>query len=310
MISIITPVYNTEKYIEEYINSVLNQSYNDFELVLVDDNSIDSSLEICNKAAYNDHRIRVIHLENNMGASHARNVGLKAAIGEYITFADSDDFLPQTALEKMFIEITNRKADIVFANLRVITPGGKSIIRKFPKGRRVFDKKEAISAYLNFWVLYGAVCGKLYKKECLENVLYPENMRFGEDGVFCTRAIANSSIISVIDDVVYEYRQRTNSTSNHGVFSVKELEDRILQKQYVQEAFNNCMSSKDFIVFTFELYRVVKYWEKNYKSEISLYKSEYHILKDFCDKYWLTVFIHTYNIRIKVRALKYRLNMI
>ena len=310
MISVITPVYNSELYLYDFVSSVLQQSYTDYELILIDDNSSDDSLKICESFAKKDDRIKVYHLERNEGASRARNFGIKKSHGDYITFADSDDYLPKDALGKLLADAVDKKSDIVFGNIKVISPTNDFCIRKFPNGKRIFNKSEAISAYLNFWILYGATWGKLYTRECVDNISFPEDMKIGEDGVFCARAIARTKKISVIDDIVYEYKQRKNSTSNHGKFSKKELEDRILQKNYVELAFSPLMNTKDMDVFTFELYRVIKYWEKNFYDQLNQSKREYKILKEFCDKKWFSVFVHTYNIRIKVRTIKYKLGLV
>ena len=111
MISIIVPVYNAEDSVESCIDSILNQSYTDIELILVDDGSKDNSLKICNERAKNDIRITVIHQENG-GVSTARNNGLMAARGEYIQFVDSDDTIEQNMTETLWSMMEKEKADL------------------------------------------------------------------------------------------------------------------------------------------------------------------------------------------------------
>ena len=111
LISVVIPVYNTEKYLKECIDSVINQSYNNLEIILVDDGSTDNSLEICNKYADMDKRIKVIH-KNNGGLSDARNVGIENANGKYITFVDSDDFIENDMYELLYNDVCENNAEI------------------------------------------------------------------------------------------------------------------------------------------------------------------------------------------------------
>lgn len=112
-VSVIIPVYNVEEYLAECIESVLNQTYMDFELILVNDGSKDKSGEICDRYALNDSRINVIHKENG-GASSARNIGIETALGDYIYYLDSDDILEKNAIECLVTSAENSKANIVF----------------------------------------------------------------------------------------------------------------------------------------------------------------------------------------------------
>ena len=113
-ISVIIPVYNVEQYLERCVKSVINQTYKNIEIILVDDSSTDSSLEVCNKLAQKDSRIKVIHKENG-GLSSARNVGLDVAKGKYITFIDSDDVPEVTWAEKLYNAAKANDADIAFS---------------------------------------------------------------------------------------------------------------------------------------------------------------------------------------------------
>ena len=118
MVSIIMPVYNSEKYIEESIKSVLCQSYNDFELIIVDDCSSDGSRKIMQGMADKDDRIKVIHLEQNKGVANARNVGMENAAGEYIMFLDSDDIFFPDAVKILVDRMKKTGADMTIGNYR------------------------------------------------------------------------------------------------------------------------------------------------------------------------------------------------
>ena len=113
LVSIIIPVYNVEKYLAECIESVLKQTYQNIEILLIDDGSPDNSGKICDEYEEKDSRVRVIHKENG-GVSSARNVGLEQANGEYITFIDSDDFVSESYIEELYIALENGNSDLAF----------------------------------------------------------------------------------------------------------------------------------------------------------------------------------------------------
>lgn len=113
LLSVIMPVYNSEKYLETAVNSVLNQTFSNLELICVDDCSGDNSLEILNKISEKDNRLKVIHLEKNGGAGNARNTGMREAVAEYITFADADDFIDPELYERAYACTENGVADEV-----------------------------------------------------------------------------------------------------------------------------------------------------------------------------------------------------
>lgn len=140
LISIIIPVYNVEKYVEKCLNSIINQSFKDWEMIIVNDGSKDSSLEICNKICKNDGRIFVIS-QANKGLPGARNTGIKKASGKYLYFIDSDDYLPEGALKYFYdcIEL-NHYPDFIKGNHLVYTPDGRIIETKFAKIRKFYEE--------------------------------------------------------------------------------------------------------------------------------------------------------------------------
>ena len=115
MISIITPVFQSERYLEKLINSILNQTYCDWELLLIDDGSTDGSAEICDRYAHKDNRIRVFHKANG-GVASARNQAMDMATGEYLAFADSDDWVEPCWLERLYKTAKDQEADIVVSD--------------------------------------------------------------------------------------------------------------------------------------------------------------------------------------------------
>ena len=148
MVSIIVPVYNVEKYIEECIDSLINQTYKDIEVILVDDGSTDASGEICDRYAQKDSRVKVYHNEND-GPSKARNFGLDKATGEFVTFVDSDDWIESEAIE-LLISVIEDDIDVIFFNLREVNSTNVREWKMFESSRIEFtgDNKEELENIL------------------------------------------------------------------------------------------------------------------------------------------------------------------
>ena len=121
LISIIVPVYNVEKYLEKCVNSIVNQTYKNLEIILVDDGATDSSGKLCDKLAKIDNRIKVYHKENG-GLSDARNYGVERATGDYIGFVDSDDYIDSEMYGKLYEAIKKENVDVAECNLKIIYP--------------------------------------------------------------------------------------------------------------------------------------------------------------------------------------------
>ena len=183
VVSIIVPVYNAEKFLNRCIDSILAQTYTDWELLLIDDGSKDASGRICDEYATKDERIRVFHKENG-GVSSARNLGLDHAQGEWITFVDSDDYIEENFLKSFE---GNLDADLVVGNAVLINNENRmSIIDVgLSEGLYPFPSK-SISSILSKSIIR-VPWGKLYKKECIGSLRFDIKMKIGEDNhfVFC-----------------------------------------------------------------------------------------------------------------------------
>ena len=211
-ISVIMPVYNAEKFINEAIDSVLNQTYKNLEIILVDDGSKDSSGKICDEYKEKDNRIIVIHKENGSSSS-ARNAGLDIATGKYIMFIDADDFYEKNSCEVLYNEIKSKDADYVIGNYIHTNYEGK----KWEKP--VYDSenfKLSITDYKkSFFVMNSVIWNKIYKREFIENhkLRYILESDIAEDAVFATYCYVHSDKGYYINDVVYNYRQNEKNTS-------------------------------------------------------------------------------------------------
>ena len=212
-ISLIIAVYNVENFLEQCIQSILNQTYRDIEIILVDDGSKDRSGEICDEYAKKDSRIKVIHKEHG-GTSTARNCGIDNSTGKYITFIDSDDFIEENACELLHNAIKKANTNYVMANYRFTTHDGK----KWDKP--CLDIREDSYIELNdykksFLLMTSAICIKLFRSDFLKD----NNIRFeegyiAEDAIFTTQCYTYSPKGYIIKDVIYNYRQNAENSTN------------------------------------------------------------------------------------------------
>ena len=242
-LSIIVPVYQVEAHIDECITSILDQTFRDFELILVDDGSLDRCPAICDAYAQKDSRIRVIH-QKNQGLSAARNTGLQAARGDYIGFVDSDDFIEASMYEKLLDNLEREKADISVCG-RYKVWGDKKIQEQKSNVYKVMDSAQAL-ALMNTNVLgYFDVAAwdKIYKRSCFKGIEFPEG-KLCEDWFVMYKLFFNARRIVYDSIPLYNYRQRTGSIT-HGkkvntmslVASLEVLNFvRTQQPQYVREA--------------------------------------------------------------------------
>ncbi len=216
-ISIIVPVYNVEKYLSRCIDSILAQTFREFELILVDDGSTDNSAEICDKYATKDSRIKVIHKENS-GQSSARNSGLEIATGKYIGFVDSDDWISTDCLEYLYTLIEKSKADAVSADF-VFAYENKSVSfqkDKNPKEKTVDSTEEILCYYLKQDKMHGkndfAVWGKLFKRELFYELRFPAGKIY-EDNIINFKLLQKCSRYVKSTKEIYAYFQRDISTT-------------------------------------------------------------------------------------------------
>jgi len=222
LISIIVPVYNIEKYIEKCIYSVLQQSYTNLEIIIIDDGSTDKSGNICEKLAKTDFRINIIHKENE-GLAAARNDGLKAAQGKYIIFIDGDDYIDKNMVNKLHQRILHDKADLVLCNIHFVDKEGNIVADKEDElTDGVLSQKEFWAGYYGAFVYpYVVAWNKLYKKELFEHTFF-EKGKIHEDEFILHQIISQCNVISVIKDKLYNYVQRDNSIMNSS-YNIKRL---------------------------------------------------------------------------------------
>lgn len=241
-VSIVVPVYKVEPYIENCIESIIHQTYKDFELILVDDGSPDRCPQICEEYALQDSRIKVIHKENG-GLSDARNVGLKNAVGEYVTYIDSDDSVHPLYIETLLKAILETKSDFaivdflkVYSTAEYKTINIKDIDIKKMKSKDVL----ALILYQKFHDV--SVWGGLYPLEMAKVFTFPVGKLF-EDLYTSYKFYLNAEYVAVIDAKLYYYLQRKNSImsselSQRYIHDMLEASDNIVCEC---KAFNNLL---------------------------------------------------------------------
>lgn len=228
-ITIIVPVYNVEKYLKDCIDSILQQTFTDYELILVDDGSPDNSGQICDDYAHKDKRIKVIH-KNNGGLSSARNAGLNLSIGEYITFIDSDDLIKKDYLKKVFDIVLKENIDVLscqfyrFKNSLELNLEEQSDLKY-----EIMDKYTAMGELINNSELNFSACTKIFRRDLFKYLKFNE-IRIYEDMDIMYRIIDKASKIAIVYNSFYCYRITPNSilTSN---FNQKHLIEYDIRKE-------------------------------------------------------------------------------
>lgn len=210
LVSIIVPVYGVERYISECVDSILAQTHQNLEVILVDDGSPDSCGAICDKYAAGDSRVKVIH-QINAGAANAKNAGLDAIHGDYIAFVDSDDWVDPDWVEKMLRAAADQDADVVECNFRLEYVGSASFgndPETFVLTR--FETQDYLRHYLKQWSC-ALFWNKLFQARLLKNVRFHTERRCVDDEFFTYKAVTGANRVLQIPDALYHYRQRCSS---------------------------------------------------------------------------------------------------
>ena len=274
-ISIIVPVYNVEKYLEECIDSIISQSYKDFELLLIDDGSTDNSLSICKKYEMIDRRISVIH-QDNQGLSGARNTGLDHYTGSYVTFIDSDDKIHPDYLAALMKNIEENKADIVICGFKKLTKTVSEtslsecmeVIDGITACKRLYLENDPQKIAVSVWA-------KLYSSHLFEDIRFPLR-KIHEDEFITYKLFYKAKRIIVTKNKLYFYRLNTNGISHSG-FSLKRYDDiegldeaiAFYDKEKLQSVKEVAIKHREFLIcwYALEAKRAHKYYSipKKYK---------------------------------------------
>ena len=216
IISVIMPVFNGSKYLRQALDSVADQTFQDFECILIDDCSNDNSVDIITNVAKNDPRFKLLRQECNMGVAAARNRGLSEAKGDYITFLDQDDLLRSHALEYMLSVARSSECDVVAAGINQFNE------TNVPKEERLQPKIEHTSnnPIGDFFNRDGAnvvdvdVWGKLYRRKAIQAIAFPEDVFGADDYVFSFRVFSVVRSVAYINEELYFYRMHASNVTS------------------------------------------------------------------------------------------------
>lgn len=224
MISVIVPVFNIKDYLSECIESLIDQSFDDYEIILIDDGSTDGSAAICDDYACKWNKIKVFHKING-GLSSARNAGIEIAVGEYLVFVDGDDLVKKTYLLDLYNSISKFKTDIAICGFSYFAKSKITSHCIFPC-RRVLTALECIDFYFNINRSFFVVAwNKIYKREIFETLRYPVGL-LHEDTYILHQIFSEGRTVSIINDCLYLYRKRENSIMS--VRNQKSIVDTII----------------------------------------------------------------------------------
>ncbi len=212
LISIIVPVYNVENYIRRCVDSLINQTYKNLEIILIDDGSPDNSGVICDEYAQRDSRVKVIHKENG-GVSSARNVGLDEVMGDYVGFLDSDDYIDLFMYEELYNNLVDNGTDISICGLAQENINGEFIPHYVGEMSEVFDRAQTIAQMLKQVKYTCSLCDKLFSVKLIGDTRFDENISHNEDLLFVYQLMRNSKKAVYTPKPMYYYCNNEQSAS-------------------------------------------------------------------------------------------------
>lgn len=269
LVTIIVPVYNVAPYLRKCINSILNQTYKNLEILLIDDGSTDESLSICRHFEKSDCRVNVLHQENK-GVSSARNFGLSYMSGEYVLFVDADDWIEPDMVEKLVAElIENRTSDVVFCGYREIEDNTDRILKIVsPNLHKCVSRDDGVAE------IFGSYSTMLWNKLFRTSLIGPENLfdeslKIGEDELWMIDTLKKSCSIVLIGTPLYNYRYRGTGASKDFTLSIARMTDYESQKKvlhsiadYHSNRLTQCAQER--LYYTGQTIMKIAYYEKRY----------------------------------------------
>ncbi len=269
LISIVVPIYNVADYLDRCIKSIVDQTYRNLEIILVNDGSKDNSGEICEKWRKRDKRIIVIHKKNG-GLSSARNAGIEIASGKYIAFIDSDDYVSKDMYYELYQRLIENESDIIICGREYIWDNGKTYFRYHYDGRiENYNSKQAIKEMNSFKKFDMAAWDKLYKIELFENIRFPEG-KLSEDYYIMYKLFLKSNRITYYAYPLYYYYQRQNSITKNKKINfdfIYAAYNQMVEVSRIVPELKQCVSvayaSANMTVYNFHLKNHVKCTRKN-----------------------------------------------
>lgn len=235
LISVIVPIYNVEKYLDRCVQSIVDQTYVNLEIILVDDGSPDNCPAMCDAWAAKDRRIKVIHKENG-GLSDARNAGMDVATGEFIAFVDSDDSIEPEFLQELYDAITANNAEVAECATSYVDENGNVLRLRESANVTEIGKIESLRRLVLEDGIYQTVWNKLYRREAIGDIRF-EVGKYHEDEFWTYRVLDRIERLAVVREPLYNYLQRGSSIIGVG-FNIRRLdglEARYLRMQHLQK---------------------------------------------------------------------------
>ena len=309
IISIIVPIYNVGKYLPRCIESILNQTFNNFELILVNDGSTDNSGVVCDDYAKKDTRIKIIH-KSNGGVSSARNAGLYVAKGEYIGFVDPDDYIDKNMYEKLYRLCIDNNSDIAICRFnREIN--GKIQNKESTEEIIELNNMEAMNELFKGNLYRFSLCNKLFSKKCFNDVLFPEE-RIHEDLSTTYKLFANSKKAVYINYCGYIYVRRENSILT-STYNEKRLQAFIAWDEIIEFIDKNYYEIIEQVIATFTYWCVDNILYILNQVNNSKKKNNYlNIIQKYTTKYYIyikrnNILSRSYKLRIRIFNINYKL---
>lgn len=280
LITIIVPGFNIENYVRPCIDSIVNQSYKNLEIILVNDGSTDRTGEIFDDYAKKDKRIKVLHKVNG-GVSSARNAALCHAIGEYVLFVDGDDWLEKNAIKMLVDVVTLHDSDVVLFEYSVDYTDGQNVVYLHPELQGSMTIQQAIENTIT--PVNRFVWSKLYKRSILRDVLFDEAIHLGEDTLFACEAMNNGKSAYFIAKPLYHYVQSNNSATRKKYFDKRMLTGKDayyklmrMCGEYHPQIENTaiCNYVEILMIVVMDMYKepkLNKVWIKQYTKEVRKY---------------------------------------
>lgn len=269
-LSVIVPVYNVEVFLPECIESILNQTMRDLELILIDDGSPDNCGAICDKFASQDSRVTVIH-QRNQGVSCARNAGLRLASGDYIGFVDPDDFVAPEMFSELIHNAEKNECDIAICGYINCSEAGEHLT-SFPVPPGLFGREELLlSIYESPNYFYGSLWNKVFSKNSLKGLLFDESIAIGEDWLMLLSCYQRVTRAVSVSECYYLARARSNSAtrSYSADLFVKKMDtylklyqlskplDKPIRKKAADKVLDACLvNKKDIIRYDYDRERI------------------------------------------------------
>lgn len=270
LITVVVPIYNVEKYIHRCIDSIINQTYKDLEIILIDDDSPDNCPKICDEYVKKDDRIRVIHKKNG-GLSDARNTGIKNAHGKYITFIDSDDWIPKDSIRILYEYLLKNDADIASGFLKE-TYIYEDDVDYTNLICTSYDKKAALECLFYLHNFSNSASGKLYKTQLFNDIRYPKGKLYEDLGT-TYKIFAKANKCISIDKIVYYYFQNEYSIV-HSKFSQRRYDALIFANEaldYINNNFPDIINSAYYRIF-YECLSIINDMPYFYRDKNKIFK--------------------------------------